>query len=186
MNRWLSLLVCTTWLSACSSEEGSSSGGGGSSGEGAEADAAGEPDDAELNGIVKLHNEWRAEVGTAPLEWSAEVASIAKAYAEKCEWGHNDDRNGYGENIYASSGQSSPSDVVGSWAAEKKDYDASSGKCASGKVCGHYTQIVWSSSKKLGCGKARCESGSPMGGGAWDYWVCNYDPPGNYSGQKAF
>lgn len=144
-----------------------------------------EPSDAALTGIVKLHNDVRAEVGVDPLSWSDDVAAVAKKYAEKCSWGHNPERSGYGENIFASSAGSDPAAVLASWASEKKNYDASSGAC-NGGVCGHYTQIVWSKTTAVGCAKAICTSDGPFGKGAWDYWVCNYDPPGNYSGQKAF
>lgn len=177
-------VVGSVVLAGCSSDPTDGGDSDTEKSRGAGADASGEPDDASLNGIVKLHNEVRAEVGTDPLEWSAEVASVAKAYAEKCNWGHSTERNGYGENLYMTTGSASPADVVGSWADEKKDYDAKTGNCSG--VCGHYTQIVWTSTKKLGCAMAKCDTGNPMGSGPWEYWVCNYDPPGNYSGQKAF
>merc|ERR1719188_2015026 len=45
-----------------------------------------------------------------------------------------------------------------------------------GGAIGHYTQIVWKGSHKLGCGK-----GSLRGEGGV-YWVCQYSPPGNYIG----
>lgn len=170
---------------ACSS---SSDGGGDGDGSGGDTplDESGEPTDAELNGIVKAHNDVRATVGTSPLTWSDEAAAVAKSYAEKCNWGHNDDREGFGENLYASTGDAGPAAVVGSWAEEEQHYDPATGECARGEVCGHYTQIVWSSTTKVGCAKQLCTKNSPMGGGNWTYWVCNYDPPGNYSGQKAY
>jgi hypothetical protein len=36
---------------------------------------------------------------------------------------------------------------------------------------GHFTQLVWRETARLGCGVSQC------GGG--ELWVCNYDPPGN-------
>ncbi|MEM6522020.1 MAG: CAP domain-containing protein, partial [Cyanobacteria bacterium P01_C01_bin.70] len=45
--------------------------------------------------------------------------------------------------------------VVAAWVAEKADYDYASNSCASGKVCGHYTQIVWRETTAVGCGVAR-------------------------------
>lgn len=172
-------------LAACSgaSETSEASGTGGAVRTPA---PAAEPSDPALEGIVALHNQVRAEVGTAPLQWSAEAAAVAKRYAEACNWGHNADREGYGENIYASTSSSTPSAVVGSWAAEKADYDPATGACAPGKVCGHYTQIVWSSTTAVGCAKATCTKNSPFRGDSWEYWVCDYDPPGNRSGQKAY
>lgn len=143
------------------------------------------PDDPALADLVQLHNDVRAEVGTDPLTWSAAAAAVAKAYANECNWGHNPDRQGYGENIYGSSPGSVAADVVSSWADEKKNYDVDTGQCSGGE-CGHYTQIVWRDTKAVGCAKATCDKNSPFGGGSWDYWVCDYDPPGNYSGQKAY
>ena len=43
---------------------------------------------------------------------------------------------------------------------------------------GHFTQVVWKSSKELGVGKATSRSGRI-------YVVANYYPPGNYQGQFA-
>ena len=39
---------------------------------------------------------------------------------------------------------------------------------------GHFTQVVWKSSRRIGCGQA--VSYGKVGG---TYTVCNYDPPGN-------
>ena len=66
--------------------------------------------------------------------------------------------------------------VVETWAAELADYDAKKNRCKG--VCGHYTQIVWRKSQRLGCGMASC--------GDTEVWVCNYDPPGNFLGQRPY
>ena len=76
--------------------------------------------------------------------------------------------------------------AVEMWAAEDEFYDYASNSCESGEVCGHYTQIVWRSSENLGCGIKLCNAGSPFGGGSWTFVVCNYDPPGNWVGQKPY
>jgi hypothetical protein len=39
---------------------------------------------------------------------------------------------------------------------------------------GHFTQLVWRSSARLGCGASVCRG--------LQIWVCNYDPPGNVQG----
>ena len=55
------------------------------------------------------------------------------------------------------------------------------------KVCGHYTQLVWRNSTLLGCAYARCTSNSPFQGvPTWDFWVCDYSPPGNWVGQRPY
>ena len=84
-----------------------------------------------------------------------------------------------GENIYWSTNEYKAEEVVDSWASEKKFYNG--GKIKSNKVSkyGHYTQIVWKSTKLVGCGRAKCKNGNEI-------WVCTYYPPGNYLGEKAF
>ena len=39
---------------------------------------------------------------------------------------------------------------------------------------GHFTQVGWKGSTKLGCGSAKCKG--------MTIWVCTYDPPGNMRG----
>lgn len=48
-----------------------------------------------------------------------------------------------------------------------------------GKMCGHYTQIVWRDSVRLGCASVNCLNGGM-------YAICSYDPPGNYIGESPF
>eukprot|EP00903_Cladosiphon_okamuranus_P022612 g20807.t1 len=45
---------------------------------------------------------------------------------------------------------------------------------------GHATQILWKSSKQLGCVTSDCTSG----GSPRTYLVCQYNPPGNYYGRR--
>ena len=141
-------------------------------------------------GITAAHNAARAAVSPAPatpippLAWSSAVAATAEAWASGCEFVHNPN-SGYGENIYATSGSATPADVVADWVAEKSGYDYATNSCSK-STCGHYTQVVWAKTTKLGCGVANCTTGSPFGTGAWQLWVCDYDPPGNYSGEKPY
>jgi uncharacterized protein YkwD len=148
-----------------------------------------------LTGITDAHNDVRAAASPTPdpalppLCWSNTVAAVAQAWADNCTWQHNPDRGFLGENIFAGSGNwlvSGASSAVSLWAAEAADYDYASNSCESGKVCGHYTQIVWRSSENVGCGITLCNTGSPFGGGSWTFVVCDYDPPGNWVGQRPF
>lgn len=52
-----------------------------------------------------------------------------------------------------------------------------------GNAIGHYTQVVWQSSTKLGCGKGKATVKTNRGDTEGDYWVCQYGPAGNYQGQ---
>jgi len=81
-----------------------------------------------------------------------------------------------------------PETIVAAWADEAKDYDYARNRCASGAVCGHYTQVVWRSSTTIGCGVAQCGPGpgGPFGEREWVMWVCNYSPAGNYKGEKPY
>jgi len=57
-----------------------------------------------------------------------------------------------------------------------------------GGVVGHYTQMVWSASKQLGCAAVVCNSNSPFGGrfgSRWTNVVCHYGPAGNVNGRNA-
>ena len=75
------------------------------------------------------------------------------------------------------------------WASEAPDYDYASNTCNAppDRTCGHYTQIVWRSSTLVGCAYARCTQNSPFSGfPTWDFWVCDYSPPGNWVGQRPY
>ena len=150
------------------------------------ASASAAPESGRLAGITAAHNRVREPLGLPPLAWSPELARFAQAWADKlrrggCRLQHRPrsgtDAQRYGENIYSASGQTpGVADVVDAWAEERKDYDARKNRCRG--VCGHYTQIVWRASQRLGCAMATC--------GDTEVWVCNYDPPGNFVGERPY
>lgn len=200
------LLVCSIAILGCD-EAGTDGDGGSDGGSGASGNAngatsgtgketpttgssMGDDEPAAMNGMTAAHNAARANVTPPastpipPLSWSGNLAAVAQAYAEKCVWEHS--MGEYGENLYASAGQeTTPGDVVTSWVSEVAEYDYSTNGCSG--VCGHYTQVVWADSSKLGCGVANCTTGSPFDGfPEWQIWVCNYDPPGNFNGEKPY
>ncbi|KAK4254085.1 hypothetical protein QN277_009514 [Acacia crassicarpa] len=78
-----------------------------------------------------------------------------------------------------SSGNMSGAAAVKLWVNEKAYYDYSSNSCAAGKQCGHYTQVVWKNTIRVGCAKVRCNNGGT-------FISCNYDPPGNYVGRRPY
>jgi uncharacterized protein YkwD len=139
--------------------------------------------------FVDAHNRARANVSPPakpalpPVRWSDELAASARAWAQRCEFEHNA-KSDYGENLAARTDQADPATVVASWAVEAEHYDHRRNRCASGEVCGHYTQVVWRGSTTIGCAAARCSGGGPFGGGEWFMWVCNYSPPGNWQGER--
>jgi pathogenesis-related protein 1 len=164
-------------------------GGAGGSKTDPDPPATGEPTSGPLAGTLLRHNFVRQNVSPAAspaipdLVWSETIAASAQAYADKCVFEHS--KGKYGENLYAGTAEPKGASVVDSWASEVADYDYASGKCSG--VCGHYTQVVWRNSTELGCGYAKCTTGSPFGSSkTWYNWVCQYNPPGNYVGQKPY
>ena len=196
------VLALAIGVAGCSGAGMSADGDGGmdpgNSDMGASGDMAGtsggDPEgNALLNGITAAHNTARASVSPAPatpmpaLAWNSAIAATAQAWANNCQFMHSG--GSYGENIYADTGQGNAQAVVADWVSEKQFYSYSTNTCASGKSCGHYTQVVWAKSLRLGCGVKQCTTGSPFGsfnGGRWTFWVCNYDPPGNFNGQRPY
>jgi hypothetical protein len=124
--------------------------------------------------------------------WDADVAKFAQDYANKLvttgQLSHNPNRtlNGttLGENLAWGSqgGNWTVVQLAKGWEDEKQHWVPGSkiGDPPSqpGKVTGHYTQMVWRTSTKIGAGIASGPSGT--------YLVCNYSPTGNFTGQKPF
>ncbi len=130
-----------------------------------------------------------ADPPLANLNWNAGIAQTAQTYANQCMYQHSGNPD-YGENIYAATpwSPSAPTDAAAAWASEYANYDYASNTCATGQQCGHYTQMVWRDTAKIGCGVANCSSNSPFGAAhpQWTFVVCNYDPPGNYVGERPY
>ena len=132
--------------------------------------------------MVNAHNQWRSKLGLPPLRWSDEVANVAQEHANYlASTGRfeQNPRTRYGENIFMASGrQYSPKEVVDEWGSEVAYYDYATNSCRPGEMCGHYTQVVWRDTTEVGCAVARS--------GNREVWVCNYNPTGNYRGQKPY
>jgi hypothetical protein len=126
------------------------------------------------------------------LEWEPALAATAAAWVAQCIdqmaptglIDHNPNRSDghpyyVGENIYASSGTADAQGAVTSWTNEKSNYDYASNTCTG--VCGHYTQVVWRDTVKLGCAIGNCP-GLQFGSSI----VCDYGPGGNIGGQRPY
>ena len=147
-------------------------------------------DDAFQSALVAAHDDVRAAViptpaaPLPPMSWDDDVAAVAQEWAERCVFEHRVP-NSFGENLALfSDTETAPEAVVEAWAVEAADYDYADNSCRPGAQCGHYTQIAWRDSTKLGCGVAVCEDVAGFGPGA--LWVCNYDPPGNFVGERPY
>ena len=137
--------------------------------------------------MLSAHNIIRIALQLRPLEWSDILAESAHTWALKlikneCRMQHEIGIT-YGENIYVSwttdSNQktllNSPSEVVKRWSSEVSDYDYIKNTCRENTECGHYTQIVWRNTRKVGCAVQTCTTATRI----TDVWVCRYDPAGN-------
>ncbi len=152
------------------------------------------------NEMLSAHNAVRAAPSPAPspplppLGWSAAVAGEAQSWAGGCTYAHDPQlaSKSLGQNIAATApaGFYSASQVVDLWASEAQYYAYASNTCAASQQCGHYTQIVWRWTVALGCAHVVCPAAqSPFGGATptdWDYWVCDYAPPGNVVGLRPY
>lgn len=177
-----------------SANSGSGGNGGGSGGATLDCTGVGAPatitsthpaTDAEKCAILTVHNDARAAVGVPDLTWSDAAANLAYSYAQQHAAAgcgtltHNSNRGNYGENIAWGSGSRTVTAAVTQFVSEKQYYNYATNSCASGKMCGHYTQVVWKNTTGVGCGSAMCSDGGVI-------TVCNYTPPGNYVGQKPY
>lgn len=132
--------------------------------------------------FLNAHNAARTEVGVPPLVWDNNLALFAQTYgqarARDCEMIHSG--SGQGENLAAGSWAMSAQEAVSIWVEERNMYDYKANACTGGDyACLHYTQVVWRSSARVGCATTRCVTG-------WTFVNCNYDPPGNYIGERPF
>ena len=69
--------------------------------------------------------------------------------------------NSHGENLFAGSGSSYRTALSASqaWYSEIKDYKYGVLADANWYTAGHYTQMVWSSTRRVGIGQAMCNGG---------------------------
>ena len=146
------------------------------------------------------HNSLRARHCVGNLQLDNDLSRTAQAYAEflanSNKFQHSG--NGHGENLYMMSSSAVLSNVPGqfdrflekrdrsssffpgskatqSWYDEIKDYNFNAPGFS--MATGHFTQVVWKGSTKLGVGIAFAN------GGRKAVVVANYSPPGNYMGQ---
>jgi len=90
--------------------------------------------------------------------WDDNLAAFADAWATQlANAGAFEHRpnNQYGENIWTGSAGFFPiADVTNGWGNEVNDYNLATNTCNPGAVCGHFTQVVWWGTTRVGCGKA--------------------------------
>ena len=139
--------------------------------------------------MLREHNAARTQVGVGPLALDSALERDALAYAQEMartgNFAHSsgDSRPGQGENLWVgTSGAYGFEEMIGYWVDEKRYYRhgtfpdvSSTGKWSD---VGHYTQIVWRDTTRVGCAIAT--------GRGRDWLVCRYAPQGNIVGRKAY
>tara|TARA_B110000263_G_C15255009_1_gene486042 strand:- start:81 stop:623 length:543 start_codon:yes stop_codon:yes gene_type:complete len=145
---------------------------------------------------LEVHNNARADVGLEVLKWSNTLAKDAQVWAntlaniDKMFHSSNKSRVNQGENLYYSFktenglkvySKTPAKDASASWYNEINEYTYSPIGSPLNKsvVIGHYTQMVWKTTTKVGMAKARSSSGK-------EYIVARYAPGGNYIGDYPY
>lgn len=124
------------------------------------------------------HNSVRSQHGADDLTWSDDLSAKAQQWANGCVFQHSMGALGpYGENLAAGTGNYTITDAVNDWVSEAPQYNPSN------PVASHFTQVVWKSTTQLGCAVAACNGIFPSNYGVAQYYVCEYNPPGNVDGE---
>jgi pathogenesis-related protein 1 len=142
----------------------------------------------EVRQLLASHNEARLDVGLAEVVWSDRLAVYAQEWADhlastsrRMEHRPHSGRwkQEHGENLFmGTAGYYGVTDAVAVWVKEKSAYGGGSIEQSTVHAYGHYTQLVWRNTKRVGCAKVECAGNVII--------VCNYDPPGNVLGQTPY
>jgi hypothetical protein len=135
--------------------------------------------------LLQAHNLERRLFQDTPMVWDVRLASDADAYAAELSrtgrWGHSppERRVGQGENLWTGTRAAfNLASMVREWTDEKRFFRSgvfpNVSRSGSWHDVGHYTQIVWPTTIRVGCGLRSSRD--------WDYLVCRYANPGNVIG----
>jgi len=143
--------------------------------------------------ILALHNDLRQQVGVTPLAWSDDLAASAQAWANTLlaenAFYHSPARRRrrgtVGENLHQRQGPpgwsyATPQRALSGWIGEQAHYTYATNRCAPGQQCGHYLQMVWHDTRRVGCAMARTEDARR------EVWACHYYPGGIVPGQRPY
>ncbi|TGZ58570.1 hypothetical protein CRM22_009571 [Opisthorchis felineus] len=145
--------------------------------------------------LLRMHNEARDKIRSCklpgqppvkgtylPMVWDDEIAEFAQKWSENCVLEHGGKPPGTGQNL---AGVWSIDGAPYAWFNEHAYYTHKNHSCAPNRACGHYTQMVWQESTRLGCGATYCHGKNPD----WKYGyfiVCNYRAAGNLRGRRPY
>ncbi|KAL8844154.1 MAG: hypothetical protein Q9176_001560 [Flavoplaca citrina] len=162
--------------------------------------------------VLEHHNIHRANHSVSALEWDDSLASYAEQVAKKCVYDH--DRTpgggGYGQNIAAGTPAKQVAKILTNAFYNNElelypSFGSDSVDMSNFHAWGHFSQMVWESTTKVGCYSYNCHPEGKLeldcnpvtgqsylgktgcgtsGTGMYPvFTVCNYSPPGNFAGQ---
>ncbi len=136
--------------------------------------------------MIAVHANARKAYGVRPLAWDDALATDARRYARAMArsgvFAHDKQRGirpQQGENLFKGTRSAFQySTMAQFWVDERRDFrrgrfpDVVNG--GDWRRIGHYTQIIWPTTRRFGCATA--------GNEAEDFLVCRYLPAGNITG----
>lgn len=131
--------------------------------------------------VLNTHNLYRWALGIDSLSYDDSLEKEAIEWvlflAEKNKLVHATHRNNHGENLAKTSFVLSVDNAINMWGIERLNYNHFT--FFKDNTVGHYTQMVWQETSKVGCGLAKNVEG--------DYFlVCRYSPHGNIVSEHPF
>jgi Cysteine-rich secretory protein family len=138
--------------------------------------------------MLRGHNDERLLHGRSPLVWDSKLATDAAAWASRLANSNRFEhafaelqKNGQGENLWMGTrGAYRFTEMLSGWIEEaeltKSGRFPGVSKTGNWADVGHFTQLVWPSTQKVGCAlKSNAQD---------DYLVCRYWPAGNRIGEE--
>jgi len=142
----------------------------------------------DLTKSLKVHNQERELLGLSKLKWCTDLQKDAENYAKylaRTDKFEHSQQNNQGENLYYEYNSESitkkPFERASTaWLDEKNDFIYSAIKLDDNFYkTGHYTQIIWAETNKVGIGAYVNSKGNV-------YVVARYSPRGNYIGKYPY
>ncbi|XP_062861144.1 glioma pathogenesis-related protein 1b [Trichomycterus rosablanca] len=144
---------------------------------------------------VQAHNAQRSRAqlpaaNMRSMSWDDSLARGARSWAKHCKGSHNPvlQQHGLahpefrraGENIWLGAPFSAftVESAINSWNRGSADYTLQNSSCA--RICGHYTQLMWTTSYRIGCAVHVCSKGIENFSSHPEstIFVCNYGDGG--------
>lgn len=140
--------------------------------------------------VLAAHNRERSTASLPSLQWdealAADAAEWGEALTELGDIEHYpedpNDPDPQGENLFLGTRAAfAPEEMVDAWVEEKRHFKPgvfpNNSRTGNLEDVGHYTQLMWRDTERVGCALAR---------GEYDILVCRYSTAGNVIGQHPF